>query len=581
MSDKERGNTNIKWRYSAPKKKVIDQLIAGLGTSEVVASLLYRAGITEVEEASRFIHPRLAHLDDPFRITNLDAAADRLLRAMRDGERIGIVGDYDVDGVTSTVLLVSILRLFGVYPKYLVPRRLEEGYGLSAAALERLIGNEEPELLVALDCGTNSVEEVAALRARGIDVVIVDHHQSKEAIPTDCILVNPHVNDGEDEPWRNLCTVGLVFKLVHGLTKRLRDEDDATALELKLKDYLDLVALGTIADLVPLKGENRIFTRFGLHRLQKTPRPGIRALLDVAGLPPEQDLTTPDVSFRLGPRINASGRMADAAVPVELLLGDDYGSCITAARELDASNRERQGIERAIFQEALAQAKSYSDDMSGIVVYGSEWHPGVVGIVAGRLAREFRRPAIVLGSEGAIAKGSGRSITGMCLQKILTDCDEILGEWGGHSMAVGLSLDIERVDHFRSAFSKAVENNLGENGFPEPEIEIAAWINSQELGGDLLDQLDLLHPFGQENPTPIFGLLSVNLTEPPTCFGQNHCRFKISGANGQRIFVVGWNSAENLPPADKPIDMAIRLMWNYWNGSRSPRAEVVAWRPAE
>ncbi|WOO40101.1 single-stranded-DNA-specific exonuclease RecJ [Rubellicoccus peritrichatus] len=579
MSDKKPGKTNIHWRYSAPKQSIVDQLVSGMDVSPVVASLLCRAGVTEVEAANRFLHPRLAHLDNPFRITNLDKAVDRLIRAMRDGERIGIVGDYDVDGVTSTVLLVSILRLFGVFPKYLVPRRLEEGYGLSAAALERLIADEEPELLVALDCGTNSVEEVAGLRAKGIDVVIIDHHQSKDAIPSDCILVNPHVNDGEDEPWRNLCTVGLVFKVVHGLTKRLRDEEDETALELKLKDYLDLVALGTIADLVPLTGENRIFTRFGLHRLQQTPRPGIRALLDVAGLSPDQDLTTPDVSFRIGPRINASGRMADAAVPVELLLGDDYGSCILAARELDAANRERQGIERAIFQEALEQAKGFSADSSGIVVYGSEWHPGVVGIVAGRLAREFRRPAIVLGSEGSLAKGSGRSIAGICLQRILTDCDRILGSWGGHSMAVGVSLDVEKLESFRAAFSEAVESYVGDGGFPDLEIDIAAWIESNEVGDELLGQLDLLHPFGQENPTPVFALSSIKLAEPPTCFGQNHCRFKIHGARGQRIFVVGWNSAENLPPVDQPIDLALRLMWNYWNGSRSPRAEVVAWRP--
>lgn len=555
-------------------------LAEAASVSPVVASLLLRAGIHDPEEATNFLQPRLAQLDDPFHIRHLDAAVDRLIRAMESGENIGIVGDYDVDGVTSTVLLVSILRHFGIFPQYLVPRRLEEGYGLSTAALERLLDKATPGLLIALDCGTNSVSEVASLRQRGIDVVIIDHHQSREATPDDCVLVNPHVNDGEGEPWRNLCTVGLVFKFIHGLVKRLRDSGDPTALELNLKDHLDLVALGTIADLVPLTGENRILTRYGLSRMQSNPRPGLRALLEVAGLPIGQELTTPDVSFRLGPRINASGRLADAAVPVELLLGEDFGRCIATARELDSFNRERQGIERDIYQQALDQARALPDDPAGIVVFGQDWHAGVVGIVAGRLAREFHRPAIVLAAEGDTVRGSGRSVPGLCLQRILGLCNDILGEWGGHSMAVGVSLDISRVDAFRAAFAQAVAQLHGEEGQVSPELEIAAWIEQNDLGPGLLDQLDHLHPFGQANPEPVFGLRNITLAHPPAHFGKNHIRFHLHGENGQRLLVIHWNGADDPPPQDQPLDFALKLMWNHWQGRRSPRAEIVAWRPS-
>lgn len=557
-----------------------EALAAALDISPVVATLLLRAGLTDVESARIFVAPRLAQLQDPFAITHLEAASDRILRALQNNERIGIVGDYDVDGVTSTVLLVAFLRKFGAYPDYLVPRRLEEGYGLSAAAIERLIGDDPPAVLIALDCGTNSVEEVAKLRARGVDVIIVDHHKSKEATPGDCILVNPHVHDDEASPWRDLCTVGLTFKLCHGLAKKLRDLGDATALEMKLKDSLDLVALGTIADLVPLRDENRILTRFGLERLQETPRAGIRALMDVAGLEPEQELTTPDVSFRLGPRINAGGRMADAALPLELFLSDDYAACLGMARELDLHNKDRQDTERAIFKEALEQARQQPEDAAGIVVFGQDWHAGVLGIVAGRLAREFHRPAIVLGAEGNEARGSGRSIQGLCLQTILARCDQLLGEWGGHSMAVGLSLDLAEVDRFRAAFAESVADFLGKEGLPDRELEIAAWVSETELGDGLLNQLEALHPFGQGNPEPVFGLRHVLLPFEPESFGKGHLRFSLRGKDGQRVQTIYWNGEARRPPVREPIDLALKLSWNYWKGRRSPRAELVAWRLA-
>lgn len=576
-----RGTNTLHWRYEAPPPEARDAIAASLGVSPVVAGLLIRAGYTDADSAKAFLSPRLAHLQNPFAIANLEAATNRILQAMEKKERIGIVGDYDVDGVTSTVLLVGFLRKFGCFPDYLVPLRMEEGYGLSKAALERLMGENPPELLIALDCGTNSVEEVAAVRAQGVEVIIVDHHQSKEAVPQDCILVNPHVHDDSKAPWLHLCSVGLTFKLCHGLAKKLREMGDATASTMKLKDSLDLVALGSIADLVPLRDENRILTRFGLRRLQETPRPGIRALMDLAGLQPEQQLSTPDVSFRLGPRINAGGRMADAALPVELFLSDDYAECLKMARELDSHNRDRQDTERLIFQDALAQAQAQPEDIAGIVVFGQDWHPGVLGIVAGRLAREFHRPTIVLGSEGEAAKGSGRSIKGLCLQKILTRCDDLLGEWGGHSMAVGLSMELEGVDRFRAAFAEAVAEVLGDEPLPERDVEIAAWLEESDLGESLLGQLEALHPFGQGNSEPVFGLRGVRLAYEPDTFGRGHLRFPLRGENGQRVQAIYWNGSTNRPPAQEAIDLAVKLSWNYWQGRKSPRAELVAWRPSE
>lgn len=571
------------WEYEEPSADAVANLSGELGVSPVIAQLLVARGWGQADQARSFLSPSLAQLEDPFALTNMDKAVDRLVAAMRNGENILIVGDYDVDGVTSTTLLVRLLRRFGIFPKFMVPRRLEEGYGLSAAVVERVLATEKPDILFALDCGTNSVDEVATLVAQGVDVVIIDHHRSREAIPQDAVLVNPHVFDAESAPWKDLCTVGLVFKLVHALVKRLRQEGDEVAEGIRLRDELDLVALGTVADLVPLTGENRILTSFGLRCLQqKSARPGLVALLQVSGLEPGQPIDPLDIAFRLGPRINASGRLADATLPVEMLLNKNYSECLLAARQLDAYNRERQEIERTIYEEAVAQVQAAQPDAAGLIVYGENWHPGVLGIVAGKIARAFNRPCLALGPEGTeLAKGSGRSVDGINLQTVLGHCDDLLLEWGGHPMAVGLSLRAESIEPLRQRFADAVTavSERGEGDAPSAQpLKIAAWVGSGELSGSLLEALDTLQPFGQGNEQPLFGVRALVLERPVETFSDGqHIRFALPQSGTS---VIGWRMGESAPPQGQRIELAVRLGWNRWNGRCLPQAELVAWRLA-
>ena len=569
----------MRWDYREHSAKATAELSQSLGLAPELAEWLIRQGISHSETARSFLYPRLAQLEDPFAVTQLGAGVDRLLRAMQGGERIVILGDYDVDGVTSITLLVSFLRQFSVTVDFVVPRRLEEGYGLSETVVERIVADCAPDLLIALDCGTNAVAPVAVLRAQGIDVLIIDHHRCKaEGLPRDCILINPHVWDVDSEPWVNACTVGLVFKFVHGVLKKLRASGDELAFKLKLRDYLDLVALGTIADIVPLQGENRLMARYGLEQLRNTQRAGVRALMEVSGLHHDHVVQPTDIGFRIGPRINASGRLADAALPVRLLLSQDPQFCRKAAAQLESFNRERQSIERSMCQQAEQMVEREQMDSPAIVVWDPDWHPGVVGIVASRLARKYRRVSIVLGAEDSLAKGSGRSIPGISLTQLFKHCDHLLSAWGGHPMAVGVSLESEHVKAFRQSLNRALETVLADTTLAEQSLEIAAWLRPQQLGVALLEQLDLLGPFGEGNPEPVFGMRDVVLEETPRPFGSGHFRFAINGDNGIRTPGIAWSKGSELPPANQPLRMAIKLNWNQWNGQRYPQVELIDWK---
>jgi single-stranded-DNA-specific exonuclease len=537
----------------------------------------------DADRARSFMNPMLRELDDPFRITNMGAAVARLREAMFRAQKLAVFGDYDVDGVTSTVLLLGVLNRFGVFPRFLVPRRMEEGYGLSRQALERMLEQGRPDLLIAVDCGTNSADEAAWLRSQGTDVIILDHHTSREQriADQDAILVNPHVNDGEDMPWSQLCTVGLVFKFIHALLKQMREEGDELAGQIDLRESLDLVALGTVADLVPLTGENRILARKGLERMSAPRRTGLEALFEVAGILPEQPVTPFDVSFRLSPRINASGRLADASTAIDMLMGRDWLQCLEAAQTLDRMNRERQEIERGIAAQAMLMVEENYADEPAFVLASKGWHPGVVGIVASRVAGHFHRPAIVLGEEeeGGLLKGSGRSNGVVDLVSALTPCAHLLESWGGHPMAVGITIRAERVEEFRAAISASVGVLTG--GQPqEPELDIACWLEPADLTDTLFRELEQMGPFGQGNPQPIFGVRGVNIPFPATAFGSGHCRFNIDLSYGHRMPCVAWRMGERMPKANTPLDLAARLTWNVWKGQRTPQLQVEDWAGA-
>ena len=571
-----------RWNHEPVPAEAVTRLVTALQTSPVLAEILVRAGWSDPAAARGFLQPRLAELEDPFRIAHIDRAVTRLQAAIAGRQSLVILGDYDVDGVSSTALLVSILRQFGLAPRFIVPLRAEEGYGLSRNAIDRALEQGVPDLFIALDCGTNSCAEVAYLRSRGVDVIIVDHHRSKEAVPDEAILINPHVHnpDTNSPAWQNLCTVGLVFKLVHALLKAQRDAGHPVAQAIKLRDYLDLVAMGTVADLVPLLGENRILAKHGLSILERTARPGLLALMEVSGIDRSFGLQPVDISFRIGPRINASGRLADAALSVELILSADRTFCTEAARQLDGFNRERQDIERRITEDAERQVEQLYADDTAIVLYDDSWHPGVVGIVASRVSRKFHRPCIVLGREGELAKGSGRSVFGLNLVEALGECNDLLGSWGGHPMAVGVSLVHDRVAEFRPRFNAAVSARLAGRTL-DRTIEIAAWVDLESLDEHLMGELALLHPFGQGNPKPVFAVAGAVLAKRPEVFKEQHFRFQLDDAQGRRLFGVAWKMADRLPPAGQRVDLAFELIWNHFNGRKLLQLELLDWRLAE
>ena len=571
----------MRWTYKPFPADEVGKLSVATGVGSVVAELLLRNGLDDPVSAASFLRPALAELNDPFLLHNVEAGAARLRKAIDAGEDIVVLGDYDVDGVSSTTLLVSILRRFGSKPRFVVPRRMEDGYGLSRSAIDRALEQGKPQLFIALDCGTNSHEEVAYLVGQGIDVMVVDHHRSKEKPLDQGLLINPHVHgrDG-DEAWHNLCTVGLVFKLAHGLLKLLRAEQHPVALTIKLRDYLDLAAMGTVADLVPLTGENRILARFGLRILQGCERPGVRALMQIAGVKPDHGVNPVDISFRLGPRINASGRLADAALSVELMLSDDDQFCDETAQQLDVFNRERQEIERHITEEAEQMIERDYADWPGIVLFGENWHPGVVGIVAGRVTRKYNRPCVVLGNEGDFAKGSGRSVNGVNLVDVLGSCCEQLTSWGGHPMAVGVSLTKTHLDAFRTRFAEAVRTAAGSD-LIEPILTLSAWLTPDQIREQLMDELELLQPFGQGNPEPIFGVRGVVLRSRPEIFKQAHFRFSFDDSRGRRLFGVAWKMSNRLPPVGVPLDFAVEIAWNHFNDRKLLQLELVDWRLSE
>lgn len=568
------------WKVREGYPKWVDSLAEEVGISNVLSKLLVQRGIDNRDQAESFLKPSLRELSDPYEISHLKSGVECLSDAIDKKASIFIFGDYDVDGITSIVQMVSILRLYGLDPKYCVPYRLSEGYGLTREAIDRGLNGSRPDLMIVVDCGTNSKESIDYLKSLGIFVIIIDHHKLTTERSEDCILINPHVNDfgQEDKGWFEVSAAGLVFKFLHGLIKYRRELKDPIANEIKLSQIIDLAGMGTIADLVPLQGENRILAWYALRHLRNNKRLGLIALLKESKVSNLETLSSADISFRLAPRINASGRLSDASLPVELLLTEESKFARTSAKELGELNNERQTIQRKMVEEAEFMIGELGSVQSAYVLHHKEWHPGVVGIVASRVSRKLNRPCIILGNEGNMIKGSGRSVGGVDLVKVLTECESHLENWGGHPMAVGVSLSEEKFDAFAKNFSKTMER-LYPEGIPESELDIACWVDFKDLGDSLLNELSLLEPFGQKNPEPILGLKGVMLKEEAKTFANTHKRFALikEGQPGKIVEGIAWNY-ENMPEANQPVDLAVRLEWNTWNNKKTSRVILVDWK---
>jgi len=501
------------------------------------------------------------------------AAVVRILAALDRQERIVLFGDYDVDGVTSLALLDETLRAYPAVagPELFLPLRMEEGYGLSRESVERCFEQYRPQLLVAVDCGTASTGEIAELNKRGVDVIVLDHHEAKSVVP-DCVaLVNPKTDPAS--PFHYLCSVGIVFKLCHALlkTRPLPGFD--------LKSKLDLVALGTVADIVPLVDENRILVQRGAIEIAQTSRIGLKKLMQVAGVRPP--ILPEDIGYRLGPRLNAAGRLSTAEKSLRLLLTRDEAEATALAIELDQQNRERQEVEKQILAAAVEQIdESFDPARDAAIVAGARgWHPGVLGIVASRIARKYHRPAIVIGfGENGAGKGSGRSIDGLDLVEALTRCAATVEKFGGHEMAAGLTLLEENFARFAEAFRSAARDILSEEALQRC-LRLDHELPFSEIDVEFLRWHELLQPFGNGNPQPIFFARDVEPVAPPRVANEKHLIFRLRQGDRYRRAVYFDGAATEFPPA--PWDVAFRIGVDQYEGQTLVAMRIEAVRAAQ
>lgn len=566
-----------RWILKQADQSFVARCCDDLGISAFLARMMALRGLAEIGSAKSYLSSSLhADLPSPFLMADMDAAARRLVRAIQRSESISLWGDYDVDGTTGAAVLVSFLRELGVQPVFYVPHRIEEGYGLNLEGLRRLKGRGVG-LVVTVDCGISNLAEVAAAREIGLDIIIVDHHQPPEELPPAAAIVNPHRKDCAF-PDKGLCAAGLAFYLAIALRARLREAGwFAGSAEPDLRRQLDIVTLGTIADMVPLKGVNRTLIKRGLRELGTSKRPGVVALKQVARLAPGR-ITAGHVGFQLGPRINAAGRMDDALKVVELLTTDSLDEALQIAQELDTHNRERRTMEARVLDYALAQAESALERTAySLVLSGSGWHPGVLGIVASRLVEKFHRPTIVLGLQDGAAKGSGRSIRGFHMVEGLRRCARLLEKFGGHEYAGGLSLKAENVPEFVQTFDNVARETLSAEALV-PFLEIDAQLSFSQIGVPLMREIDVLKPFGVGNPEPLFMSRGVEVCERKDF--ATGARFRFKEANCQ-ICGVAFGIGENFAGrAGARVDLVYRLGENEWNGNSTVELKVIDSRPA-
>jgi len=515
-------------------------------------------------------------MPDPLLLHGMEPAVDRLLEARNRQEDICIYGDYDVDGITGTALLVSFLRETGFCCRYFIPNRFDDGYGLNTPSIETII-TQGATLLVSVDCGITAVEQADLCRQRGVDLIIVDHHQPGDTLPDACAVINP-LQPGCAYPFKSLAGVGVAFNLLVALRSALRAAgafDGRTVPDLR--QWLDLVALGTIADVVPLLGQNRIYAFHGLKKLAASGRPGIQALKRVAGIG-EGVVSCGQVGFRLAPRLNAAGRMESAVPGVDLLMSDRPEECQRIADELDAANAERQAVERRILEGAVSRVESGGEyaERRSIVLASADWHQGVIGIVASRLVERYHRPTILISlTDDGLGKGSGRSIPGFHLLEALSPCARYLERFGGHRYAAGIGLKAENLDAFTDAFETEAGNRLTDADL-QPVLTIDAEVQPGEVTKELAMDLKRLEPFGMGNPEPVLMLSRMMVLERRPV-GDGHLRLRLS-RDRCTFTAIAFNLAGREIP--ETVDIAFYPEMNVWNGTSRLQLRVRDFRPS-
>jgi single-stranded-DNA-specific exonuclease RecJ len=540
-----------------------------LSISTVTASVLLARGVRTADEANRWMSSAQDGLHDPFLIPDMEQAVERLHLALSRQERVCFYGDYDVDGVSATSLYLSFYRGLGGNGCGYIPHRVREGYGLNEGAIRRL-AQEGITLLVTSDCGTTSHREIELARTLGMDTVVTDHHQTDATMPPALAVLNPH-RRGATYPFKGLCSAGLAYKVVSAYQQRYGSG------EVDPESCLDLVALATVADIVPLQDENRILVREGLMQISRGARCGIRALKQVAGI--TKTCTSETIGFRLGPRLNAAGRLDHAMVCVRLLTTDSEAEAMQIAEELEQLNRQRQQIEEGITTEATACLTE--DEPAAAIVLGSrDWHVGVVGIVAARLVDRFHRPSIVIAvDEEGIGKGSARTVEGFDLYQGLSECRELLEAYGGHPSAAGLTIKESRLEEFRRRFCE-VAANWASAARTVPTLHVDAEVNLTDVNFGLIQELESLHPFGACNPEPTLAVRGLDVVDARVV-GEKHLKLRVRQGRSLIFDSIGFRmgSFEGLGlRAGRPVDLAFSPERNHWNGYDRVQLRIKALR---
>ena len=567
--DDARSFLNRRWTLRTTSAPFREELAQTTGYSPYVAKLLAARGIQTADEAEAYLDPGLHRLTDPNLIHQMELAVTRVASAIQRGERICIYGDYDVDGQTSVALLVRVLGALGGRVFAYVPNRLEEGYGLNVEALAK-VRADGATLVLTVDCGITSVAEAQWAREHDLDLVITDHHQPGQDLPDAIALVNPKL--GAPEALHDLAGAGVAFKFAEALCETLG------AGRAIAHQYVELAAVGTVADVVPLRGENRSIVRAGLDRLNRDSQvPGLMALKDVARI--EGDVTVGHVGFGLGPRLNAAGRIADASVGVRLLTIDTFDEALPIAERLDQENEERRRIERRIAEEAdrFVLERCDVERDRALVAWGEGWHTGVIGIVASRIVERYYRPTVILSIEGELVRGSGRSIPGLNLYEALADCKELFEAFGGHEGAAGLTLRKSNLDAFQTRFQEAVERRV-DPSMLVPTLEYDDTIDVRDLSLELIEEIGRLAPFGVGNPSPVFVTPGVSLRARPVGRDGSHLKVTASSPDGKfNVDGIGFGISDKVSPkleAGRLYDVAFVPEINAWNGRRSPSMQV-------
>ncbi len=567
-----------RWILKEAATHIIADHAEQLKISPLLARMVALRGFVDSESARRYLSSSLSKdLPSPFEMADMEAAVRRVVDAIKNHEQIGIWGDYDVDGTTGASVLVSFLRQIGAQPIYHIPHRIEEGYGLNIEGL-KLLKARGVDLVITVDCGISNAREVAEANEIGLDMVVIDHHQPPEELPPAVAVVNPHRKDCAF-PDKGMCAAGLAFYLVIGLRARLREHGWFADGDPDIRRYLDIVALGTIADMVPLRGVNRTLIRRGLLELAGSTRPGVIALKQVSSIGVGQ-VTAGQVGFRLGPRINAAGRVDYGIKVVELLTTDSPDVALRIARELDDHNIQRRTLEAEVLACALEQAENTADggNRYSLVLAGEGWHPGVLGIVASRIVERFHRPTVVIGFSEGTGKGSARSIHGFHMVEGFRCCADSLEKFGGHEFAGGLSIKLERLAKFTEAFETAARQSLTPVDLL-PRLEIDAQVDFAEVGVPLLRGLEILQPYGVGNPEPVFMTTNAEVCERKV-FSAG-IRYRLRQA-GRVVAGVIFGAGDTFPgvPGER-IDVAYRLSENEWNGATSVEMKIVDLRRAQ